>query len=199
MKKLALCCLLFLALLNDSASQEKKAGFLPNTAVSLQYAGSTGFLTIGYLRSTARDRGQFGLQYGYTPAVFGGDLHSLSFKFLYNPIKLKLKDRVVFEPVQIGGFISQNFGKALEPQWGPQYSHKYYWWNASLRYHPFISTSVGIRTPSWRRIERVSAYFEVNTNDLYIASYFPKGNNHVMPLSGILFFGTGVKVYLKKY
>jgi hypothetical protein len=180
-----------------SYSQEPPRFSFPRTAISLQYAGSTGFLTIGYLRATPKNKLQLGLQYGFTPAFLGGNLHSLSLKITYNPFRIDRGKRFYLEPLQVGGFISQNFGKNLETTWGSNYPKAYYWWNASLRYHPFIATSISMRTPQLRRTDHLSMYFEVNTNDLYIASYFPKRNFTALSFYDILYFGVGVKWFLK--
>ncbi|MCE3279615.1 MAG: hypothetical protein K0S44_1806 [Bacteroidetes bacterium] len=177
--------------------QTKKESILPMTAGTIQFAGSTGFLTAGFFKGTKSERVQVGLLYGYTPEIFGGHLHSLSLKFIYNPVRFDLGRNFYSEPVQAGIFACQNFGKNLDLTWPSQYPSDYYWWTASLRGHVFLSTTLGVRTNRAKHIDRIAWYFEANTNDLYFASYIIKNNHTSLSLYDIIFFGTGLKFYFK--
>lgn len=166
----------------------------PKSAVNLQYAGSTGFATAGFFKVSRRDKIELGILYGYLPASLGGGNHSLSLKLLYNPFQFLVTKRIQLEPLQLGSFICQNFNEDLGLSWGPEYEKGYYWWTRSLRFHLFAGGQVSCKI-STKHIDRISAYFEANTNDLYLYSYFP--NRKTMHLSDIFFFGTGVKMYLQ--
>jgi hypothetical protein len=179
------------------SAQEIPKRFLPGTSASLQFAGSTGFLTAGVFKGTANEKIQLGLLYGHTPKEFGGPLHSLSLKFLYDPFKINLTKKIFFDPIQVGVFACQNFGSSLETKWDDKYPKGYYWWSPSLRGHVFLSTSLGIRSPDSKWLDHVSCYFEANTNDLYFASYVIKNNNHSLTLYDIVFFGTGLRFHFK--
>jgi hypothetical protein len=169
----------------------------PMTATTLQFAGSTGFLTAGMFKGTKNERIQLGLLYGHTPKLYGGPLNSLSLKFLYVPFHIGLGKWLYIEPVQTGAFLSQNFGNSLYYSWPEKYPKNYYWWTPSLRGHVFLSTSLGVRTDKLKWIEKISCYFEANTNDLYVASYAIKKNHNSLSFYDIIFFGTGLKFYLR--
>ncbi|HEY0029696.1 MAG TPA: hypothetical protein VGC65_02970 [Bacteroidia bacterium] len=198
MKKLFF--LLFLLsgmLVPNGYSTEPRKQLLPVSVFSLQYAGSTGFMTGGYFRSTRNAKLQTGLLYGYTPEYFGGVLHTLSLKALYNPFKIKLNEAFFVEPVQVGAFLCQNFGEDLDPTWSSTYPKGYYWWTPSLRGHVFISSAVSLRSPNSSLLDHTSFYFEANTNDLYLSSYLVRKNYSSLSLYDIVFFGMGLKFYLR--
>lgn len=175
----------------------KKSKVLPMTAATIQFAGSTGFLTAGVFKGTKSERAQIGLLYGYTPEAFGGTLHSLSLKFLFNPARIELGRSFYSEPLQAGIFLCQNFGRNLDLTWPSKYPKDYYWWTPSLRGHVFFSATLGFRTPRLKHLDRIAGYFEANTNDLYFASYVSKNNHTSLSLYDIIFFGTGLKFYFK--
>lgn len=190
-------CIAFILTITSGWAQDVQKKILPRTMLSIQYAGSTGLGTVGYFKAGKKEKLELGLLYGFTPAFVGGPLHSLSLKLIYNPFRIKIREFLISEPIQGGVFISQNFGSALETKWGSQYPDKYYWWHPSQRYHLFFSTSLAYYTSSLKKIDHVSFYFETNTNDLYIASYFPKNNHRSLTVYDIVFLGSGLKFYLR--
>ena len=175
-------------------AQDGLVPMFPKSAVNLQYAGSTGFLSVGFFKVSKRDKLELGILYGMVPKSLGGLHQTLSLKFLYNPFQLNITKRVQLEPLQAGGFMCQNFNKDLERTWGPEYERGYYWWTRSLRFHFFVSSQVSYKIES-KHVDRLAAYFEANTNDLYILSYGP--NMKTMRLYDIFFFGAGLKLYVK--
>jgi hypothetical protein len=133
---------------------------------------------------------EIGAVYGYTPPAFGGALHSVSLKFTYIPFHVHFLDRMSWEPIQTGLFVAQNFGKNLYLHWPEKYPKHYYWWSSSLREHVFLSTQLSCNV-NYKRLSRISGYFEANTNDLYVYSYFP--NRGALSLYDIICFGIGLK------
>jgi len=190
MKKYFFLLFLFLLPGHFLFAHEKVKDVFPHEVISLQFAGSVGFFSGGYWRASKKENIGLGLIYGYTPQVFGGPLHSLSFKFLYSPFKVHFLHHFCFEPLQAGVFIAQNFGKNLYLTWPDKYPKHYYWWSNSLREHVFVSSQMSYYLPG-KTFEKVSLYFEANTNDLYIYSYFP--NRGAIRLYDIIFFGIGIK------
>jgi hypothetical protein len=159
----------------------------------MQYAGSTGFITLGFSKITTNNKFEIGLLYGKVPRSLGGVNRSLSMKFTYNPFQYDFLKRIKMEPFQTGIFISQNFGENLELNWANKYPKGYYWWSRSLRIHYFISAQISYMIEK-KRFNRITYYFEANTNDLYVYSYFP--NRNTISLYDIFFFGTGIKLYI---
>jgi hypothetical protein len=163
------------------------------TAYSLQYAGSTGFMTFGINKITTNQKIEIGLQAGVIPSFIGNSQRSIVAKFLYAPFKINRKS-ILFQPITSGLFFARHYGESHGNSWSSKYPKGYYWWNRSLRSHIFIGTQLSINTKS-NFISRISIYFEANTNDLYLYSYFP--NIKSIKLYDIIFFGTGLKLYIK--
>ena len=166
-----------------------------NTSYGIQYAGSVGFISMGYYKHSAKDKISIGLVYGFTPKKFGGPLGSLSLKVRYDPFHLKVHRNISIQPIQIGFFLAQNFGKNIDFKWGSNYPKGYYWWGSSFRQHAFISTQVSFTLPKGY-FSKASFYLEANTNDLYLYSYF--SNRNTITLYDIFFFGIGSRFYLRE-
>ncbi len=164
----------------------------PHSVFCTQFAGSTGFLSAGYLRATQKNKIETGLMYGFTPAKAGGPLHTAALKFIYNPFSLPVASSFSWEPLQAGAFVAASFGENLGFAWEKKYPRGYYWWNRNVRYHVFAGTQVSLNVNK-KRLKKVSFYFEVNTNDLYLLSYIPSRQS--TKLYDILFFGTGIKAF----
>jgi hypothetical protein len=184
---------IFVFILGSIYAQAQRDPLFPKSMIVSQFAGSTGLASAGFSKVTARDKIELGLLYGYLPKAYGGNNHSLSLKFAWNPWQFKVK-RLSVEPVQLGAFICQNFNKNLEFTWGNNYPKNYYWWPRSTRFHPTHSTQLAYVFDT-KRLDRLAYYFEANTNDLYIASWYP--NRKALSLYDIIFFGMGLKLYLK--
>lgn len=183
--------LLFLFLSSFVSGQTRLQKAFPHQGVSLQFAGSVGFLSVGYFHRTPKDKLELAAIYGYTPKVFGGPLHSTSLKLSFSPFHLKVGEHFSLEPIQVGAFVAKNFGKNLYLLWPEKYPKHYYWWSNSIREHAFASIQATYHLKD-KSIKDISAYFEANTNDLYVYSYFP--NTETMSFYDIVFFGVGAKM-----
>lgn len=164
----------------------------PKSAYSAQYAGSVGVFSVGYVRLTPKEKIEIAGIYGHVPQLFGGPLNSFTLKLTYNPIKLNLSERFVLEPIQGGLFITGWFGENQDISWSSRYPHGYYWWQSNMRKHAFVSSQISYKMK--KNVDRLSLYFEVNTNDLYIYNIFP--NWETISFYEIIFFGMGVKIYM---
>jgi len=180
------------------SAQATKDGMFPRTSATLQFAGSTGFLTAGIFKGTKNEKFNAGLLYGYTPEDFSGPLHSLSLKFIYDPFRINIGKALFFDPIQGGVFASKSFGRNLDAKWDDKYPKGYYWWYPSVRGHVFLSSTIGLRTFNSKWVENISCYFEANTNDLYLASYLNKKNYNSLRFYDIVFFGTGIRFHFRK-
>ena len=178
------------------AQEEKKTKIFPTEALSLQYAGSIGWLSAGYFRGTKNEKIEFGFVYGFTPKFVGGNINTIGLKFIYNPIKIQVNNTISFEPIQTGFFITQNFGHNLHIKWPDQYEEQYYNWTNSTRFHIFLSTQASY-TLNTKRVKKIAMYFETNTNELYFNSYMGNNNWKSLSITDIFFFGIGAKVYFQ--
>lgn len=164
------------------------------SAFTVQFAGSIGFLSAGYSRVTEKDKIEISLLYGQVPRYLGGVTRTLTLKGIYNPFKFQ-QGKLKVEPLQAGVFAAQHFGDYLGLSWGSKYPPGYYWWTRSLRLHLCLSSQLSVQLNK-KRLDRLSLYFEANTNDLYLYSYF--SNMKSLSFYDIVFFGAGCKLYLNK-
>ncbi len=162
------------------------------TSYSIQYAGSTGFISLGIQKVTTNKKFEIGIQTGKIPSFIGQVQRTAVGKFLYAPFQLNHKS-FIFQPLTSGLFFARYFGEN-HGNWSNKYPKGYYWWNRSMRSHVFIGSQISLTTKS-NYISRMAIYFEANTNDLYLYSYIP--NRKSMSLYDIIFFGTGIKLYMK--
>lgn len=165
---------------------------LPGRSVTAQFAGSTGMFSLGGMRHTRNERWGVGLSYGHTPEGHGGPINAYTLRLMYTPWKLPLTERWRWEPVQTGVFVSYSTGLDLSSHWPSYLGDGYYWWTNNFRQHLYLRTQLS-RTFPGRSVERIGAYFEANTNDLYVYSWWP--NRAAIGVYDILFFGAGVQVY----
>ena len=86
--------------------------FLPDYA-SIQYAGSSGWLSAGTGYHLFHEHFRVGLQYGFVPRQRGGDLHILSASLVYKPLRVVLSDKVSINPIDFGIKASYQFGKII--------------------------------------------------------------------------------------
>lgn len=162
------------------------------TSYSIQYAGSTGFISLGIKKVTKNKKFEIGVETGKTPSFIGPVERTVVGKFLYAPFNLNYKS-FIFQPLTCGLFFARHFGET-HGNWSYKYPKGYYWWNRSMRSHAFIGSQMSLTTKS-NLISRLAIYFEANTNDLYLYSYIP--NRKSMSFYDIIFFGTGFKFFIK--
>lgn len=177
-------------------AQSEKKKIFPTSAVAVQYAGSIGWLSAGYFRQSTNKKFELGLIYGYTPESLGGEIHSFALKLIYEPFTIAVTPQLQIEPLQTGIFVTQNFSNNLFWSWSDKYDRGYYWWTNSMRFHFFLGTQASC-VFNHKVVEKISFFFETNTNDLYVFSYFGNQNYRSLDLDDIFFFGIGSKVYFK--
>lgn len=169
---------------------------LPGRSVAMQYAGSTGLASIGGMRHTANERIGVGLSYGHTPRSHGGPLNTWVLRSMYTPWRVALNERWRLEPVQTGLFVAYTTGLDMRASWPSHLEKGYYWWLPNFRQHLFLRSQLSFHTGQGF-VQRIGAYFEVNTNDLYVYSWWP--NRGSISVGDILFFGAGVQVWFRPY
>lgn len=143
--------------------------FLPDYA-SIQYAGSSGWLSAGAGYHLFHEHFRVGMQYGFVPRQRGGDLHIMSASLVYKPIRVVLSDKISINPIDFGIKASYQFGENYYLNWPSKYPDGYYWWNSAIRLHLITESSVNVNL---RRgpFKSVTGFVELNTNDLYMISY----------------------------
>jgi hypothetical protein len=178
-------------MLYSQRTAAQRSAVLPDF-VSLQYAGSIGFVSggLGYQLSKATSAS---IHYGYVPQNKGGALNIVAGKLVYNPYTIRISRNFRIDPIQPGIMISYHFGTEFRTNWpAHRYPEGYYWWKTSLRAHVLTQTSVSLALND-KRIHSLTGYIEFNTNELYLISYIK--NHRALNLTDIIKVGYGLRAH----
>ncbi|OGX86710.1 hypothetical protein [Hymenobacter glacialis] len=161
----------------------------------LQTGGGLGQVAAGAGYALAKNRLETDVLFGYVPRKYAGSTLSLaSLKVMYSPFRLQVAPKVQVLPLTVGAYASYTHGIANDGVRG-QYPKDYYWFSVDTRVGPLLGGRVTYLAPplaATGQPRRVSAYYELGTNDLYIASFF--GNlNGGLGFGKILTLALGVK------
>jgi hypothetical protein len=159
--------------------------------VGVQHAGSIGWFAVGTGYELFSRRLRTGLQYGYVPPEKGGRLHIMSASIFLHPTSIRLGKQWSLNPVDVGIKGSYQFGKNYFFDLPSRYPPNYYWWKPALRLHLATETALRLKLPGNKRLRSVSAYLELNSNDLYLASFVL--NTGSLSLADIVKAGAGLR------
>lgn len=173
--------------------------FLIPKDVTLQHAGSIGFMSVGFGYPVFKNqRGHLDFNYGFVPEKRGGALHVLSMKFNYRPWEIDIRDGIKLYPVNPGAFVTYHLGPQFDLYWDKDtYEEGYYWWSTALRPHLSLSTEVQLDAKKLFKTDKIkglSVYSEFNTNELYMVSYFQ--NVGALSITDIFKLGIGLRIHL---
>ena len=173
--------------------------FLIPKDVTLQHAGSIGFMSAGFGYPVFENqRGHLDFNYGFVPEKRGGELHVLSIKFNYRPWEIDIADGIKLYPANPGAFVTYHLGPQFDLHWDKDtYEEGYYWWSTALRPHLSLSTEFQMNAKKLfktDKIKGISLYSEFNTNELYMVSYFQ--NVGALSITDIFKLGIGLRVHL---
>lgn len=153
--------------------------------LALQTGGGMGLVAAGAGYALSKGRLETDVLAGYVPRKYAGStLGVASLKLMYSPYRLQVAEKVQVLPLTVGAYVSYTHGDFNDGVKG-QYPEGYYWFSTNTRVGPLLGGRVTYLAPpimATGRARKLSAYYELGTNDLYIASFF--GN-----LKGGLGFG----------
>ncbi len=158
-----------------------------------QYGGSSGKQSLGIGLESNSQRFALDARVGRTPHSDVPTIISPSLRFLWIPFHIKVGERYQFKPVAIGAMISGHFYPGSELTWAGDYESGYYWWSRNLRIHPVYQVAVQRQFHNSILFSKMSMFFEANSNDLYIASYY--SNSTELLLTDIIKMGVGVRFH----
>ncbi|ALW85328.1 hypothetical protein AUC43_09610 [Hymenobacter sedentarius] len=204
MKKYLLSAFLLAALGAQAAGPPDTAGarrppverpwYRPSHLV-LQTGGGLGMVAGGAGYEFAKDRLETDVLIGYVPKRFAGSTLSLaSLKFMYSPFRLRVAEQVQVLPITVGAYFSYTHG-TLNDEIKGQYSSDYYWFSTDTRYGPLVGGRVTYLTapvPATGLPRKLSVYYELGSNDLYLASYL-NNRNGGLGIGQLLTLALGVK------
>ena len=163
--------------------------------VALQTGGGLGMVAAGAGYEFGKDRLETDVLLGYVPKRYAGSTLTLaSLKFLYSPFRLRVAERVQVLPLTVGAYFSYTHG-TLNDELKGQYSSDYYWFSTDTRYGPLLGgrlTYLAAPLVATGQPRKVSFYYELGTNDLYVASYLTNRNGG-LGLGQLLTLALGVK------
>jgi hypothetical protein len=140
----------------------------------IQFAGNIGLLSVGPGYSYLNDKVHTELMYGYVPGFEANtSIHILTAKNSFHPWQIDLKKGYLFEPLKIGTGLSYSFGPQFYTRLPKRYPDKYYWWAPSLRFTPFVGSTISRKVGDENTaIKRIEFYAEIGTTDLDLVSKF---------------------------
>lgn len=163
--------------------------------LKLQYAGSIGFISPGIGYGLLNDRASIELFGGYVPESFGGTpISSMTLKADVHLVKIRIGKSVSFDPLILGVLANHTFGDEFYLTLPNNYPDDYFWWSTALRFGLFTGGSLEKRVVSsdGSFLKSVGVYFEVNTNELYLMSFYE--NMNYLEITDILSLGLGIKL-----
>ena len=162
--------------------------------VKIQYAGDMGLVSIGPGWHYGHDRRVWAtdLMFGYLPAYHTH--HSkliLTLRQTYAPFRVRLGDNVNIDPLATGLYLTTIFSDQFWAKEPDKYPKKYYGFSTKIRANVFLGQRLRYEIPQMKRMQHkaVIFYYDVSTNDLYLASC---ATNKYISLWDILVFDVGL-------
>jgi hypothetical protein len=163
--------------------------------LALQTGGGLGMVAAGAGYEFSKDRLETDILIGYVPKYYAGSTLSLaSLKFMYSPFRLPVGEKFQIIPVTVGAYFSYTHGTINDELKG-QYSADYYWFSTDTRYGPLLGSRVTFLAPpiaATGQPRKISVYYELGSNDLYLASYL-NNRNGGLGFGQLLTLALGVK------
>lgn len=167
------------------------------THLVLQTAGGMGMVAGGVGYTLLHDRLEADVLVGYVPEKHAGSTLGVgTFKVLYTPYSIRLNDKLQLRPLTFGVYVTHTRGVINDGE-PNQYYDGYYWFSRNTRLGPLLGSRLtyGYKSVAHpERQKRVSAYYELGSNDLYLVTYFSNANRKSLSPIDILTLGLGVKL-----
>lgn len=169
------------------------SSLIPSHA-KLQFAGSMGFLSIGFGWDYGK-RHQFDTDIflGFIPKYSERHVRfTLTVKQNYYPWRISLGKGFYFIPLSMGIYLNTILSDEYWVQAPERYPKGYYWFSTRVRTNIYLGEAITWEIPAERRrtAAAISLYYEVGTNDFFIISAW--GNREIKPYD-ILHLSIGLK------
>jgi hypothetical protein len=164
------------------------------THLVLQAAGGIGMVSGGAGYEFAKNRLEVDAFIGYVPKKYAGStLSTFTGKALYSPFRVALGPKWQLLPLSVGAYFSHTHNTINDGVKG-QYSADYYWFSHDNFYGPLLGSRITFLAPPIRatgQVRKISLYYELSTNDLYLLSYTT--NTSGLAFGKIIVLGLGLK------
>lgn len=188
-RKGSLLLIIFLNSFFISFSQSKK--IIPTT-VSLQTGAYMGVGAIGGEYFSKKNKLSLGFFYGYSPKMITGDnLHTLSIKTTYSPVRITTKKLVVF-PLSLGTSVINTFGNQFWTKLPSYYPRGYYILPTSLNFT--IYAGGRIQYLGLKKGRKLELFYELGTSYRLIEPWYENNNISLLDISNIAF---GFRYFIK--
>ena len=176
------------------AARPERPWYRP-THLALQTGGGVGMVAAGAGYEFSKNRLETDILIGYVPKRYAGSTLSLAtLKFMYSPFRLPVGEKVQVLPLTVGAYFSYTHG-TLNDELKGQYSSDYYWFSTDTRYGPLLGgriTYLAAPVAATGQPRKLSFYYELGSNDLYLASYLTNRNGG-LGFGQLLTLALGVK------
>lgn len=159
----------------------------------LQYAGDMGLISLGVGWDYGKKKTwETDLFLGYLPRFDGDRGHvTITLKENYIPWKVKIKTgRWFLEPFTASLYINKIFGDEFWTREPDKYPDGYYGLATNLRFNLAFGQRLCFKVKPIGLSERLTVFYELGTNDLYIISYF---TNKYLKVTDIFNLSLGIK------
>lgn len=188
--------ILFLLLITETISAQKKSLIKPPDHINIQYAGGTGFIAVGAGYSNKNQKLEADLYYGYLPKSIGGvRIHSISAKFIWIPINSVREKNFILEPLTTGLIVNYSFGKQYFSFDPPNYPYRYYSFPTAIHSALFLGSRAGFNFPTNTFVRRLSLYYEILSYDREIISLV--SNTKSLHVEDIITLSLGIRIGLE--
>lgn len=157
-----------------------------------QFAGSMGMFSAGMGWDYGKRRQwETDLMMGFVPGNRYDKGHvTMTLKQTYTPFRIDLGHDYHFEPLTAGIYMTKIFGEYFWTSLPERYPKGYYFWAVNTRFNISMGQAITIPCNSKRFSRSVSAFYEVNTNDLYLISAV---GNQCITLKDIIGLSIGLR------
>jgi hypothetical protein len=178
---------------NVMAQESPRRWYAPDF-LTVQYAGSIGFVSGGAGYSIFRQKGAVELLVGVVPGFIDtAPLETITLKFTGAIINVKISDKVSVSPLTAGIYFCYTPGNEYSSDLPSWYPKGYYWWSEAVRVNIFIGGHVDVLTNRLARPRKLRGYYEIGTNEIKLVSYVQ--NSDALTVWNILHAGIGVRYF----
>jgi hypothetical protein len=152
------------------------------TYSKIQYAGGMGLVNIGVGWSYGKNQHwETDVFIGFIPRYSSDNSKfTMTLKQNFIPWEKEIGNRFTFEPLTCGLYFNTVFSDEFWTKEPDRYPKGYYGFSTRLRTHVFVGQRLRFNIPDKKRFfsRSITAFYEISTCDLYVASAF---TNHLNP------------------
>ena len=131
------------------------------------------------------------LYYGFTPEAVGGlDIHALTGKLTWFPVKPINGKSLQVKPLAAGLLVNYTFGKQYFGFTPKNYPYGYYGFPTAFHAGAFVGGQISKKISDKRSVKRIGLYYELGTYDAEVFSYLV--NRKTLAVTDIFNLGIGV-------